>query len=256
MTTAKDFRRRLEERELLIGTMVTLSDPSVAEILSLTGFDWLFVDGEHGAIEVSDLKAILQAVADRVAVLVRIPSIDETPIKKALDLGAHGIIVPKVNSADQAERVVEFARYPPLGQRGVGLARAHGYGATFNEYVDTANEQITVVVQAEHIHAVGNIEEIIKVEGVDCVFVGPYDLSASMGLNGQVDHPDVLNAIDHVAKVCRSANMPLGFFGSSAASVQPSIKAGFNLICAGVDSVLLSSNASNLLGILKGNDRS
>ncbi len=120
------FRKRLWARESLIGTMVTLPVPAIAEILAELGFDWLFVDGEHGPLETREILAILQAVGDRVPCLVRVPGAEEPPIKKALDLGAEGIIVPQVNTVAQAASVVRYARYAPAGSRGVGLARAMG----------------------------------------------------------------------------------------------------------------------------------
>lgn len=246
-----NFNQRLRAGELLSGTMITLRDPTVSDVLAGVGFDWFFVDGEHGPIETSDLLAQFQAVANRAAMLVRVPAIDEVPIKKALDLGAQGIIVPQVNTAEEVERVVQYSRYPPLGGRGVGLGRAHGYGATFDEYMNSANEEVCVVIQAEHKRAVQNIESIVQVKGFDAVLVGPYDLSASMGLMGQVGHPDVVAAIDRVAEVCRSASIPLGIFGATAESVRPYIEKGFNLIVAGVDSLMLSSAAGELLKQLR-----
>ena len=154
----KDFRARLKRREKLLGTMVTLPCAATAEILADMGFDWLFIDGEHGPLETRELTAILQTVGDRAACLVRVPEAGEVPIKKVLDLGAHGIIVPQVNTAEQAAEVVRFARYAPEGTRGVGLARAQGYGQHFREYLESANREIAVVVQAEHRDAVENIE--------------------------------------------------------------------------------------------------
>lgn len=246
------FRSRLKSHETLFGTMVTLANGSTAEILSQLGFDWLFVDGEHGPLEAGELLMILQAVAGRTPCLVRVPAVDEVAIKKVLDLGADGVIVPQVNTPAQAEDVVRFARYAPQGARGVGLARAHGYGLNFADYVANANDRISVVVQAEHIRAVENIEQTVKVEGLDAMLLGPYDLAASMGKMGQVDHPDVLEAIGHVTKTCREAGIPLGYFGVTAAAVRPYLAQGYTLIVAGVDTLLLSSAAQRLLSDLRG----
>jgi 2-dehydro-3-deoxyglucarate aldolase len=245
------FRARLRAGETLLGTMVTLPTPAVAEILADAGFDWLFVDGEHGPLETRDLLAILQAVGDRSACLVRVPAAEEVPIKKALDLGAVGVIVPQVNTAEQAARVVGYARYAPAGARGVGLARAHGYGMRFREYVETANERVAVVVQAEHARAVENIAAIVRVEGVDAVLLGPYDLAASLGKMGRVDDPAVTDAIDHITATCREAGMPLGYFGVTAAAVRPYIERGYSLIVAGVDTLFLGGGAKSLLAELR-----
>lgn len=242
-----EFRARLKRGEKLLGTMVTLASPVAAEILSGVGFDWLFVDGEHGPLDSGDLLGILQAADQRVACVVRVPAGDEVAIKKVLDLGASGVIVPQVNTAEQAADVVRFSRYAPLGARGVGLARAHGYGLRFQEYMESANEQVAVVVQAEHAIAADNIESIVKVPGVDAVLLGPYDLSASLGHTGKLDHPSVVAAIDHITKTCQAAKMPLGYFGVSASAVKPFIARGYTLIVAGVDTLLLGAGAKRLL---------
>ncbi|HEX5045844.1 MAG TPA: aldolase/citrate lyase family protein [Gammaproteobacteria bacterium] len=246
-----DFRARLKRGDKLLGTMVTLPTAATAEILAGLGFDWLFVDGEHGPLETGELGSILQAVSRDVACLVRVPEAAEVPIKKALDLGAAGIIVPQVNTAEQAADVVRFARYTPEGARGVGLARAHGYGMRFKEYVESANREIAVVVQAEHARAVDNIEAIARVPGVDAVLLGPYDLSASLGKTGQVDDPVVVAAIRRVTDACVAAGMPLGYFGVTAAAVKPYVERGYTLIVAGVDTLFLGQGARTLLGDLR-----
>ena len=245
------LRSRLASGEKLLGTMVTLPTPSTAEILAEVGFDWLFIDGEHGPLETREILAILQAVGDRIACIVRVPEAAEVPIKKVLDLGAAGIIVPQVNTAEQAANVVRYARYAPDGARGVGLARAHGYGMQFQDYMKSANDQTVVIVQAEHARAVENIESITQVRGIDAVLLGPYDLSASLGKMGQLDDPTVLAAIDRITVACREAELPLGFFGVSADAVRPYLERGFHLIVAGVDTLLLGTAAAKLLAGLR-----
>ena len=245
------FRKDLKGRKLLFGTMVTLPTATTAEILAGLGFDWLFVDGEHGPLETAEMLSILQTVGDKAACLVRVPVGDEVHIKKVLDLGAAGIIAPQINTALHAANIVKWSRYAPLGSRGVGLARAHGYGMNFKEYVDTANEQIAVVVQAEHKDAVENIEAIVTVEGVDAVLLGPYDLSASLGKMGQIDAPEVIEAIEHITETCLKANMPLGYFGITPEVVEPYIKRGYTLIVSGVDTLLLGTAAKRLLAKLR-----
>ncbi len=244
--TQKTFRQRLASKECLIGTMLTLPTAATAEILADAGFDWLFIDAEHGALETSDVLSILQAVGHRVPCLVRTPTCDEVAIKKVLDLGATGIIVPQTNTAQQVSDAVRFARYAPEGARGVGLARAHGYGFRFAEYVEQANNQTVVIVQAEHKDAVENIDAITQVQGVDGVLLGPYDLSASMGKMGQISDPEVLAAIDRVTSSCKAADIPLGYFGINAEAVTPYMSNGYTLIVAGVDVLFLGSAARKL----------
>jgi 2-dehydro-3-deoxyglucarate aldolase len=245
------FRKRLKAGETLLGSMVTLPSAAVAEIFAEIGFDWLFIDGEHGPLETGDIVGILQAVGNRIACIVRVPAAEEAPIKKILDQGAEGIIVPQVNTVDQAASVVRYARYSPRGARGVGLSRAQGYGLRFQQYLDTANERIAVIVQAEHARAVENIESIVKVEGIDAVLVGPYDLAASLGKMGRIDDPAVTDAIEHVTKTCQAAGIPLGYFGFSAAALRPYMERGYTLIAAGVDALFLAGAAKKLLEELR-----
>lgn len=246
-----DFRERLRRGDLLRGVLLNLPSAAVAEILALAGFDWLFIDGEHGAIDTRELVEILQAVERDIACIVRVPALGNAAIKRALDMGAAGILVPQVETAEQAAEAVRLARYAPAGERGMGLARAHRYGFAFREYVAQANDAIAVIVQVEHFRAVENIDGIVAVPGLDAVFLGPYDLSASLGHPGEIEHPRVVEAIDHVTRRCQAAGMPLGYFGVDAAAVRPFIARGYSLICAGVDCVLLGQGAKRLADELR-----
>jgi 2-dehydro-3-deoxyglucarate aldolase len=253
----RSFRERLLQGEMLLGTMVTLPVAATAEIVADAGFDWLFVDGEHGPIGTSELVAILQAVGERVPCLVRVPAATEPAIKSALDAGATGIIVPQVNTADTAAAVVRYARYAPEGGRGVGIARAHGYGFRFDEYMRSANEKTVVIVQAEHASAVEHIDEIVQVPGVDAVFLGPYDLSASLGKIGRFDDPEVRAAMDRITEACTRSGMALGCFGLTAEAASPFVDRGYRLIVAGVDTVMLGAAARELYAALdRGTKRS
>ena len=223
--------------------MLTLPSPSVAEILADAGFDWLFVDGEHGSFDTNNLQSVLQTVDHRIPCLVRVPTADEVWIKRTLDLGAAGVIVPQVNSAAMAEAVVQAARYAPQGAR--------RYGAGFQEYVEQANSQVTVVIQAEHIDAVNQIDAIVQVAGIDAVLLGPYDLAASMGHMGAIDHPEVLDSIEYVTVACQKAEIPLGYFGVSVEAVRPYVERGYTLIIAGTDTIFLSNAAGRARLALK-----
>jgi len=246
-----NFTQRLRQNDLLLGTMLTLPSPELAEIISSCGYDWLFMDGEHGNLSTLDWQRMLQAVAGRSAAIIRVATNSEREIKKILDIGADGIIAPQVNTADEARHVVACCKYPPQGIRGVGLARAQGYGRSFADYMETANDSIAVIVQAEHIDAVNNIEQIVEVDGIDAVFIGPYDLSASMGLMGQVDHPQVVEAIDRVGHACQQSGIPLGYFGTTAESVQDYVRKGYHLICAGTDAGFVNAAAEQMLQDLR-----
>jgi 2-dehydro-3-deoxyglucarate aldolase/4-hydroxy-2-oxoheptanedioate aldolase len=225
---------------------VTLATPEIAEILAGLGFDWLFIDAEHSPMSMHDAQALLQAAGPSCPCLVRVPAGEEVWIKKALDIGASGLIIPQVHSAEQADRVVSLCKYPPQGSRGVGVARAQGYGSRFREYVATANEQLAVVIQVESAEAVRNIGSIAGVPGIDAVLVGPYDLSASLGKPGELSDPAVHGAIAAVAETCLNAGVRLGAFGADASAVQPFVDQGFTLIAAGIDTLFLSGAASEL----------
>jgi len=181
---------------------------------------------------------------------VRAPVGDEVWLKKMLDIGAAGVIVPQVHTAVQAEQVVSLCKYPPLGSRGVGVARAHGYGSRFAEYVAGANQEVAVVIQVESAAAVRDIKAIVQVPGIDALLIGPYDLSASLGRMGQVAHPDVTGAIATVADACLGAGISLGVFGVDAAAVRPYIERGFTLIAVGIDTLFLSTSAAKILSDL------
>lgn len=247
----KSFATRLKQQQLLLGTMLTLPSPEIAEMISKCGFDWLFLDGEHSPASILDWQRVMQAIGGRSACVLRVPENGELTIKKALDIGADGIIVPMINSAEQARDAVAWSRYPPAGKRGIGLSRAHGYGPDFADYMARANDDIAVILQVEHIDGVDNVDAIADVEGIDAIFVGPYDLSASMGKTGQFDDPGVCAAIDRIATACRKRNLPLGYFGVSAASVKPFIEKGYSLICAGTDADFVTRGARNIVADLR-----
>jgi len=242
----RNFRSRLRGGEVLLGTMLTLPSAAVAEILAEAGFSWLFVDCEHGPMDVAAVQEVLQAVGHRCACIVRVPEGTEGEIKRILDAGAQGIIVPQVNSAAQAAAVVRASRYPPQGNRGVGIGRAQGYGARFADYVSSANDEVVVVVQAEHRDAVDSIEEIVAVPGIDCVLIGPYDLSASFNRMGQIHDAEVVSAIEKVLSVCAGAGIPTGYFGVTAEAVEEYRRRGCRLLVAGVDVAFLSGGAQRM----------
>ncbi len=246
-----NFRSRLASGQHLFGTMITLPTAASAEVLADVGFDWFFIDGEHGPLGCAEILSILQAVSHRVACVVRVPEASEVAIKKVLDLGAHGIIVPQVNTAEQAENIVNWAKYSPLGSRGVGLARAHGYGSRFSQYVERANDEVAVIVQAEHARAVENIESIVQVAGVDAIQLGPYDLSASMEKMGQINDPEVVAAIDRICAVTQQAGLAIGSFGVTPDAALQDMQRGATLICAGTDTLFLAQAANRMLATIK-----
>jgi 2-keto-3-deoxy-L-rhamnonate aldolase RhmA len=245
------LRTKILRQDLLIGTIITLPSAEISEILSLAGLDWLFVDLEHGALSVRDAQRILQAATPKTPCVIRVPSNDETWIKKCLDIGAEGVLVPQIRTPSDAERAVRFCKYPPEGSRSVGIARSHGYGTIFQEYIESANSDIAVILQIEHMDAVNNIEKICNVSGIDALFIGPYDLSASMGKMGLTNDPDVIKAISRITQCARRANIPLGIFGINEEAVKPYMESGCTLIAVGIDTVLLGETAAKIIRLLK-----
>ncbi len=239
------FAERLRRGELLLGTIVTLQSTDVSELLSQCGYDWLFIDTEHAPLTLRDAQTLIQAA--RVPCLIRVEDGGEATIKKALDTGATGIVVPQVTTAEQAEAIVRHAKYPPVGTRGVGIVRAQGYGHGMREYLYEANDETVVVLQVEHKTGVENIDAICAVPGVDAVFVGPYDLSASMDLTGLVNNPGVVAAIDRVTEGCKDGNRRLGIYVGSAELARAYIGRGYTLVAVGMDTIMLGAAARNTL---------
>lgn len=220
--TPAAFRERLRAGEPLLGTLVQIPRPEVAVRLARQGFDWLFLDGEHGGYGPVETSRTLAALGGAVPCLLRVPNQDPDVISDAAACGAAGLIVPHVDSAAQAEAAVRAVR-------GRGL----------------------VVVQAESGEAVAAIEAIARVPGVDAVFVGPYDLTTSLGIPEQFDHPDCLAALATIRAACRAAGMPLGIFRMSGTEARAHLARGFTLLAAGTDGALLEAGARSLLADLR-----
>lgn len=235
----------------LIGTMLTTRSTEIAEALALLGMDWLFLDAEHGNLSIHEAQTCIQAIAGRSHTLLRIPDATPENIKRALDTGCSGIIVPLVNSEAAARSIVFQSRYPPVGGRSVGPGRAQGYGLRFAEYFEVANDQVAVVIQVEHKDAVRNLDAILAVPGIDAVFVGPYDLSASMGLLGQPGHPDVVAAIDTVRAACLRAGLPFGTLCGNALQARHEIERGARLLAVGTDILHMANSARAVLEDLR-----
>jgi 4-hydroxy-2-oxoheptanedioate aldolase len=235
------FKQALHAGRAQIGLWVGLADAYAAELLASTGYDWLLIDAEHAPNDVRSVLAQLQAVAPYAShAIVRPPVGDAALIKQLLDTGAQTLLIPMVESAEQAERMVAATRYPPRGMRGVGsaLARSSRWNQIDN-YLHLADEQMCVLVQVESVQALSQLDAIAAVEGVDGVFFGPADLSASMGLMGQAAHPDVQRAIVDGIAVVRAAGKAAGVLAVDAALAQKYLDHGALFVAVGVDTTLL-----------------
>jgi 2-keto-3-deoxy-L-rhamnonate aldolase RhmA len=236
------LKRDLAAGKVCLGATITINSPAVAEIMSHIGLDWLWFETEHSSLTLENVLTMLQATngAD-VSTVIRVPWNDKTMIKRALDLGPDGIIIPLVNTREEAEAAVRAMKYPPLGERGGGLGRAQCYGLHMGEYMETANNEVMLIPMIEHIRAVENIDEILKVKGVDSVMVGGLDLSGSMGMLGQTGDPKVEGAIQKVLASCKKAKVPCGIITVAPEQASERINQGFTNIIMGIDVLFLHS---------------
>lgn len=215
-----------------------MGTPMSVEVMSLAGFDWLVIDIEHTSIGLEAAQSLIATTQSKgIKALVRVSKNEEVIIKRVLDMGADGIVVPSVSSEKEALKAVEYAKYPPTGKRGVGLYRASNYGKSFEEYQRWVDEELVIIVQIEHIDAVNNIEKIVSVAGIDGIMIGPYDLSASMGYPGKFDREDVNKAIQEVVAKCKVSNMPSGFHvvDTDPRQLQAKIDEGCTFLAYGID---------------------
>ena len=241
------INERVRNEEVLTGTWLNLGSSLTAEMAANAGFDWVLIDLEHGAGDHPQLTHQLQAVSGTPAApIVRIAWNDAPRFKRVLDLGASGIMVPYVNDSEEARHAVAAMRYPPQGIRGVAkMNRAAGFGEEFNDYFGKANQELLTIVQLETQDAIDNAESIAEVEGVDVLFVGPVDLSVSMNLALQYDHPEFQSALDKVTHACRRTKKTAGIL-SFAADPSDLISRGFRFIANGSDGSLVAQGMREL----------
>lgn len=242
------LKDKLKSNSLTIGSWITLGHASIAEILANAGFDWLVVDLEHSTMSIEQAGEMIRIIdLCGVAPLVRLTSNHPDQIKRVMDAGAHGIVVPMVNSVDDAARAVESTRYAPQGNRGVGLARAQKYGPGFNDYLKWQDDSPVVIVQIEHYEALDNLESIFSVPGVDGFIIGPYDLSCSMGMPGDFEHPEFKNTMDRILAAGKKMNFPAGLHivEPDHQRLRKVISEGYRFIAYSVDIRMLDVVARN-----------
>ena len=228
-------KRLLKEGKVAVGMFVCQPSFDIAELYSKLGFDWELFDMEHGSISFDVLPWLLAAASGEATPLVRVPWNDPTYVKLALDAGALGVMFPQVNSREEAEKAVKSCKYPPKGIRGVGPRRASLYYTRFKDYMKVADDEVMVIVQIETREAVKRIDEILSVEGVDAAFIGPADLSVSMGYLTSFPklEEEVLNAIATVRDACKEKGVAPGIWGGSVERVNQFIDEGFKFIALG-----------------------
>jgi 2-keto-3-deoxy-L-rhamnonate aldolase RhmA len=237
----KWLRERVLNRELLFGTFLNLGSSLTAEIAGRAGFDWVLVDLEHGAGNRQELLYQLQAIESTPAVpFVRIAWNDPIRFKQVLDLGASGIMVPYVQTADEARRAVAAMRYPPAGNRGVAVMnRACAFGPGFDEYFRAASSSLVAILQVETAETIRNIEQIAAVDGADVLFIGPMDLSVGLGIAQQWSHPDLREALGKVVKACKKFGKAAGIIVMNEGQIEQALADGFTVLAYSSDSAVV-----------------
>jgi len=248
------IKKELLNNNHVIGSWITLAHPAIAEIMANAGFDWLAIDLEHSVITIREAEELIRVIElSGVTPLVRLTSNNADLIKRVMDAGAHGIIVPMVNSAADAKIAVQSIKYPPHGFRGVGLARAQKYGSGFDSYKKWQLGSSVVIVQIEHIDAVNNLRDILSVPDIDGFIIGPYDLSGSMGIPGEFSNPKYIAAMDEIRKVAREMNVPSGIhiIEPDKDQLKNSIDDGYKFIGYSLDIRMLDNSCQSALKSVK-----
>ena len=243
------FKHALGQDTTQLGLWLGLADPYAGELCATAGFDWLLIDGEHAPNDLRSVLATLQALAAYSShPVVRIPKTDTALIKQVLELGVTTLLVPMVETAEQAAATVQAMRYPPAGVRGVGfgLARSSRWNGNPN-YLQQANDHMCLLAQVESVQALDNLDAIAQVDGVDGIFIGPADLAASMGYLGQTEHPTVRAAIERAIGQVQAAGKAVGILATDTAYARQCIAQGVRFIAIGVDTTLLAQATRNLL---------
>lgn len=237
-----ELRAKIKSRKPTVGAWLQLPSPDVAEIIGRSGYDWAAVDMEHGAMTRSVLPDLFRALeCGGTLPFVRVAEAGRENIKAALDSGAKGLILPMIETAEQLELAMAWAHYPPKGCRGVGYCRANEHGRCFDQYLAESGD-VFMVAQIEHIKAVDNLEDILALPGLDAIMVGPYDLSGSMGITGQLSHPAMAEAMGRIAALAKRSGVPMGthVVMPDPAELNVRIKEGYLFLAYGIDAVFLN----------------
>lgn len=237
-----NLKEKLNNKQPVLGTWISFTDPTATEILCASDYDFCIVDAEHSPLGIETLRdLVLAAKGSQTSIIIRVPSHDPTQAKTLLDLGADGIMFPMINTREQAQNAVAACKYPPQGIRGIGPWRPSGYYQDTWGYVMRANQETVVMLQIESIDAVAALDDILKVEGIDVIFIGPADLTASLNRLPDTRHPDVIAAFERVAASCRKVDATFGCDGESRIPLMRDL--GARLFTTGEDVIFLTKAA-------------
>ncbi|MEM1546179.1 MAG: aldolase/citrate lyase family protein [Candidatus Methanomethylicia archaeon] len=247
------LKNTIRSGKVTLGTWVTIGHPEISDILSTLPFDWLVFDMEHGPLDIGVVEILMMPLkGTNITPIVRIPWNDLVVIKRVLDIGAYGLVIPWVNSRSDVENALIACKYPPHGLRGVGPRRCIMYGAyDIKKYYETFENELIIAIQAETRKALDNLEEIASVNGVDIVFIGPNDLSASLGIFREFNHPKFLEALSIVIKTCRKTDTTPGIMAYNLNQARKYIEMGFKFISIANDAVMMRNIFNEILTSLK-----
>lgn len=246
----KNLKQRLKNGETLNGCWLNLGSAVTAEIVGLSGFDWVLIDLEHGAGSESTTLSQIQALEHTTAgVIVRAESTEPQRIHRVLDMGAEGVMCPKVRNAEEALKVVKGLHYPPFGNRGVAkMVRATQFAQNFNDYYQKSRDQILGVVQIETIEVLSHLDEVAAIDGVDVLFIGPADLSMELGIFGQFDHPTFVEALNKIVAAAKKANKAVGILFFNPDDYQRYHNLGIRFLACGADATFVAEGARTMAG--------
>ena len=248
--TVNKTKQKIRNGECALGGWMLIPHPAIAELMAGEGFDWIALDMEHAAVDLSVVEQIERAVRPSGCdLLVRLDGVNPVLAKHVLDAGAKGVIVPSVMSPEDADTMAAAIRYPPLGNRGTSLSRALDYGRDFSDYLRRHNDDVFLAVMLEHYLAAERADEILARPGIDAAFIGPYDLSASLGIAGQLDHPDVLAAEQKILAACRRQGIAPGYHvvPPERKRIDERIAAGYRFIGCSLDTQLIMHGCRALI---------
>ena len=240
------LKNAIEKNKYAVGTFLGAANPSIVEIMGYTGLDFVVIDTEHGPYDTMPMSDLIQAAESKgLSPLVRIADITHKEMQRALDNGAEGIIIPCLKSIDDFRKVVELGKFAPLGNRGFIKGRGSGFGnepwatGTLTEYMQNSNEKVMLLPQCETIEALNNIEEIVQIEGINGIFIGPFDLSICMGIPGQFDAPEFREAVDMILRACKAAGKLCMTFTTTPEEARMYIDKGFDAVAYSIDTIVI-----------------